>query len=228
MSAKRRRPRILAIDVGGTHVKVMHSPRSQKREFVSGPKLTAAQMVARVLELTADWHCDVVSMGYPGPVVHNRPLAEPHNLGKGWVGFDFGKALNRPIKIVNDAAMQALGSYEGGRMLFLGLGTGLGSAMIVDNMLQPMELAHLEYKHGKTFEDYLGVHGLERRGAKKWRESVRDVIKRLSAALEPDYIVIGGGNAARLKTLPPKCRLGRNENAFAGGFRLWRNPAGHD
>jgi polyphosphate glucokinase len=221
-------PRILAIDVGGTHVKVMHSPRSQKREFESGPTLTAAEMVTQVLKLTADWHCDRVSMGYPGPVVHNRPLAEPHNLGKGWVGFDFGKAFGHPVRIVNDAAMQALGGYEGGRMLFLGLGTGLGSAMIVDNVLQPMELAHLEYKHGKTFEDYLGLAGLERRGAKKWRESVADVVERLSAALEPDYIVIGGGNARKLKKLPPKCRLGDNENAFPGGFRLWSTPTGHD
>jgi len=220
-------PRILAIDVGGTHVKVMHSPRSQKREFESGPTLTAAEMVTQVLQLTADWHCDRVSMGYPGPVVHNRPLAEPHNLGRGWVGFDFGKAFGHPVRIVNDAAMQALGGYEGGRMLFLGLGTGLGSAMIVDAVLQPMELAHLEYRHGKTFEDYLGLAGLERRGAKKWRESVADVVERLSAALEPDYIVIGGGNARKLKKLPPKCRLGDNENAFPGGFRLWSTPADH-
>ena len=214
--------KILAIDVGGTHVKLMHSPHSEERAFPSGSDLTAPAMVAQVLDLTGDWDCDVISIGYPGPVIHNRPLAEPHNLGKGWVGFDFRRAFKRPVKIVNDAAMQALGSYDGGRMLFLGLGTGLGSAMIVDGLLQPMELAHLEYKHGKTFEDYLGRRGLERLGAKKWREAVAAVVERLSAALEPDYVVLGGGNAKKLKKLPPKSRLGDNENAFAGGFRLWQ------
>jgi len=227
MNVKPSRRRILAVDVGGTHVKIMRSPHSERREFVSGRALTARQMVGQVLKLAGDWEYDLVAMGYPGPVIHNRPLAEPHNLGKGWVGFDYGKAFKRPVQIVNDAAMQALGSYEGGRMLFLGLGTGLGSAMIVDGVLQPMELAHLEYRHGKTFEDYLGLEGLKRRGARKWRETVADVVERLSAALEPDYIVIGGGNAEKLTKLPPKARLGDNDNAFVGGFRLWQQAGQH-
>jgi polyphosphate glucokinase len=213
--------RILAIDVGGTHVKVMVSAASEKRAFESGPELTAAEMVAGVRGLTKDWQYDVVSIGYPGPVVHNRPLSEPHNLGPGWVGFDFKKALKKPVKIVNDAAMQALGSYKGGRMLFLGLGTGLGSAMVVDGILEPMELGHLPFKRGKTYEDYLGLAGLERLGPKKWRNKVADAVERLIAALEPDYVVIGGGNARRLKELPANVRLGDNDNAFAGGFELW-------
>lgn len=224
MTAKTAHRTILAIDVGGTHVKVMHSPRLEKREFASDDELTPRQMVTKVLDLTRDWAYDAIAIGYPGPVIHNRPLAEPHNLGAGWVGFDYGKAFKRPVRIVNDAAMQALGSYEGGRMLFLGLGTGLGSAMIVDGALQPMELAHLEYKHGKTYEDYLGLHGLQRRGLKKWRETVTEVVEQLSAALEPNYVVIGGGNAKKLKKLPPKSRLGDNDNAFTGGFRLWNEP----
>jgi polyphosphate glucokinase len=226
MSARPSR-KILAIDIGGTHVKAMLSPHSERRQFLSGPKLTAEAMVAQVVKLAADWTYDVVSVGYPGPVVHNRPLAEPHNLGKGWVGFDYKAAFTRPVKIVNDAAMQALGSYEGGRMLFLGLGTGLGSAMIVEGLLQPMELAHLEYRHGKTFEDYLGLRGLQRLGLKRWRATVAAVVERLSAAMEPDYVVIGGGNARRLKQLPPNARLGDNENAFIGGFRLWQDGKQH-
>lgn len=213
--------KILAIDIGGTHVKLMRGPRSERREFTSGPDLTAKEMVAQVLDLTKDWDYDVISIGYPGPVVHNRPLAEPHNLGKGWVGFDFKKAFKRPVRVVNDAVMQALGSYQGGRMLFLGLGTGLGSAMIIDNVVEPMELGHLDFKHGKTFEDYVGLRGLKRLGTKKWRDAVAAAVEHLTAALEPDYIVLGGGNATKLKTLPPKARLGDNENAFAGGFRLW-------
>lgn len=213
--------KILTIDVGGTHVKMMCSAGSEERKFSSGPELTAGDMVDRVRDLTKDWDYDVVSIGYPGPVVHNRPLAEPHNLGSGWVGFDFKKAFGRPVKIVNDAAMQALGSYQGGRMLFLGLGTGLGSAMIVDGLLEPMELAHLPFRHGKTFEDYLGLAGLERLGTKKWRNEVEAAVARLTAALEPDYVVIGGGNAPKLKHLPANARLGDNQNAFAGGFQLW-------
>ncbi len=219
--------RILAIDVGGTHVKVMLSAYSEERKFKSGPDLKAADAMAQVLDLTKDWQYDVVSIGYPGPVVHNRPLAEPHNLGKGWVGFDFRKAFAKPVKIINDAAMQALGSYEGGRMLFLGLGTGLGSAMIIEGVIEPMELAHLGYKHGKTFEDYLGVAGLKRLGTKKWREAVTQAVEHLSAALEPDYVVIGGGNAEKLKALPPNARLGSNDRAFAGGFRLWGEHKPH-
>ena len=219
--------KILAIDIGGSHVKVMCSPRSDTRRFDSGLELTAAEMVTQVLNLTQDWDYSVVSMGYPGPVVHNRPLTEPHNLGRGWVGFNFKKAFDRPAKIINDAAMQALGSYEGGRMLFLGLGTGLGSAMVVDGLVEPMELAHLPYKHGRTFEDYLGQRGLERLRTRKWRKEVAAVVEHLSAALEPDYVVLGGGNAPKMKELPPNTRLGENENAFLGGFRLWEKPKRH-
>jgi polyphosphate glucokinase len=212
---------ILAVDVGGTHVKVMTSKERTRREFASGPHLSAKEMVKEIKALTKDWSYDLVSVGYPGPVVHDRPLAEPHNLGKGWVGFDFRKAFGRPAKVVNDALMQALGSYQGGRMLFLGLGTGLGSAMIVDGMLEPMELGHLPYHKGETFEDYVGAKGLERLGKKKWRLEVADVVKHFVAALEPDYVVLGGGNAEKLGRLPPKARLGDNANAFKGGFKLW-------
>jgi polyphosphate glucokinase len=228
---KPRRPKrhrkILAIDVGGTHVKVMLSPRSEKREYQSGPKLTAKDMVAKVKELTKDWDYDVVSIGYPGPVLHSRPLAEPHNLGTGWVGFNFATAFKRPVKVVNDAVRKALGSYSGGRMLFLGLGTGLGSAMIIDGVIEPMELGHLPYKKGKTFEHYLGNDGITRAGVKKWRAEVAEAVERLTAALEPEYVVLGGGNAEKLKSLPPGSRLGDNENAFAGGFHLWDERAGH-
>jgi polyphosphate glucokinase len=199
----------------------MDSKDLTKREFVSGPHLSAKEMVKQVKALTADWSYDVVSIGYPGPVTHNRPLAEPHNLGRGWVGFNFAKAFGRPTQVVNDALMQALGSYEGGRMLFLGLGTGLGSAMIIDGILEPMELGHLPYRKGRTFEDYVGAAGLERLGEKKWRRRVADVVKHLVAALEPDYVVLGGGNAEKLGRLPRNARLGNNANAFKGGFKLW-------
>jgi polyphosphate glucokinase len=212
---------VLAVDVGGTHVKVMTNRGHARREFSSGPHLSAKKMVAEVKRLTKDWSYDAVSVGYPGPVAHNRPLAEPHNLGHGWVGFDFAKAFGRPTRVVNDALMQALGSYEGGRMLFLGLGTGLGSAMIVDGLAEPMELGHLPYRKGKTYEDYAGAAGLQRHGKKKWRREVADIVKRLVAALEPDYVVLGGGNAEKLGRLPRKARLGDNANAFRGGFRLW-------
>ena len=215
------RKAILAVDVGGTHVKIMDSKDLTKREFVSGPHLSAKEMVRQGKALTADWSYDVVSIGYPGPVAHNRPLAEPHNLGRGWVGFNFAKAFGRPTQVVNDALMQALGSYEGGRMLFLGLGTGLGSAMIIDGILEPMELGHLPYRKGRTFEDYVGAAGLERLGEKKWRRRVADVVKHLVAALEPDYVVLGGGNAEKLGRLPRNVRLGNNANAFKGGFKLW-------
>ncbi len=216
-----QRRKILAIDVGGTHVKVLRSGMREHRRFDSSTDLSAAEMTSKVLELTKDWDYDVVSIGYPGPVAHNRPIAEPHNLGKGWVGFDFESAFGRPVRIVNDAVMQALGSYSGGRMLFLGLGTGLGAAMIVDDAVEPMELAHLEYRHGKTFEHYLGRDGLKRMGLKKWRHMVASAVEHLAAALEPEYIVLGGGNATKMKALPPHTRLGDNENAFIGGFRLW-------
>jgi polyphosphate glucokinase len=211
---------VLVIDVGGTHVKILATGETDKREFASGPKMTAQQMVAGVKRLAQAWKYDVVSIGYPGPVLHNRPVADPKNLGRGWMGFDFKKAFARPVKVVNDAAMQALGSYKKGRMLFLGLGTGLGSTMIVDGIVEPMELAHLPYKKA-TYEDYVGERGLERLGKKKWRKHVFDVVDRLAAALEPDDIVLGGGNAKLLKELPPKCRLGDNANAFKGGFLMW-------
>jgi polyphosphate glucokinase len=220
-SAAQSRPRVLVIDVGGTHVKVLATGATEPRRFDSGPAMTPAQMVAQVKALTADWSYEVVSMGYPGLVVHGRITAEPHNLGRGWVAFDFNAALSLPIKIMNDAALQALGSYAGGRMLFLGLGTGLGSAMIVDGDLEPMELGHLPYKKGRTYEDYVGAAGLERLGKKRWRKSVIEVIGLLRAALEPDYVVLGGGNATKLRELPPGVRLGDNAHAFTGGFRLW-------
>lgn len=213
--------KILVIDVGGTHVKVLVSGANARREFESGPTLTPAQMVEGVKAITKDWKYDAVSIGFPGPVIHNHPFSEPHNLGKGWVGFNFQRAFGRPVKVINDAAMQALGSYRKGKMLFLGLGTGLGSAMVVDGTVQPMELAHLPYKKG-TFEDYAGVQALKKRGKKKWRRDVAQIIEQMIAALEPDEVVIGGGNAKKLKEMPPHCRPGDNANAFLGGFRLWK------
>src|SRR5262245_57509558 len=200
---------VLVVDVGGTHVKVLATGQNAVREFPSGPTLTAEQMVAGVKKLAEDWTEDGVTIGYPGPVINNRPLTDPWNLGPGWRGYDFEAAFKFPVKVVNDAVMQALGSYEGGKMLFLGLGTGLGSAMIVDGIVEPMELGHLPYKRG-TFEDYLGLHGYERLGKKKWRQHVADVIARLMAALEPDYVVLGGGNVKKLQKLPPGCRAGNN------------------
>jgi polyphosphate glucokinase len=217
-----KRPNILVIDVGGTHVKVLDQRHKEPVKIDSGPEMTARAMVAAVKKAVADWDFSAVSIGYPGPVLHGRPMAEPHNLGKGWVGFDFEKAFGKPIKIVNDAAMQAIGSYEGKRMLFLGLGTGLGSAAIIDGVLEPMELAHLPYKNGRVYEDYIGLRGMKRLGKKKWREHVFDIVKQLKNALEADYVVLGGGNAKALKKLPPGARLGDNANAFRGGFRLWK------
>ncbi len=211
---------VLAVDIGGSHVKAELSSGSERRAVVSGRGMTAARMVAALSELTADWHYDVVAMGYPGPVAAHRPAADPFNLGPGWKGYDFEAALGKPVRMVNDALMQAIGSYESGRMLFLGLGTGLGSAMIAENVCMPLELAHMPYRK-KTFEDYVGERGLEDRGKGRWRKSVFDVAGRLSAALLPDYIVIGGGNVDRLKELPPNCRRGNNDNAFRGGFRIW-------
>ncbi len=216
--------KILAIDVGGTHVKVLLSGEESPRKFVSGPNLTAPKMVAGVKEITKDWNCDVISMGYPAPVVRNRPLLEPFNMAKGWVRFDYQKAFGKPVKIMNDAAMQALGSYKKGKMLFLGLGTGLGTALVVDGIVEPMELGHMPYKKG-TYEDYVGLRGLEKRGKKKWRREVAKVVECLTAALEPDEVVLGGGNSKKLKELPPRCRLGDNANAFLGGFRLWDEPS---
>lgn len=211
---------VLVIDVGGTHVKLLASGQAESREFVSGPGLSATRMVTRVKKIASDWSYDVASIGYPGPVLRNRPIAEPHNLGSGWTGFDFEGALGCPVKLINDAALQALGGYNGGKMLFLGLGTGLGSTMVVDGLVEPMELGHLPYKN-KTFEDYVGQRGLEHWGKRKWRRHVEDVVARLVAALEPEDVVIGGGNVKQLKELPAGCRAGNNANAFSGGFRLW-------
>ena len=211
---------ILVIDVGGTHVKILATGQDTPREFDSGPTMTPGQMVAGVVQAAEGWAYDVVSIGYPGPVLRGKPVSEPHNLGPGWVGFDFEAALGHPVKVVNDSAMQALGSDAGGKMLFLGLGTGLGSAMIVDGVVEAMELGHLPYRK-RTYEDYVGERGLKRLGRKKWRRYVVDVVARLTAALEPDYVVLGGGNVHKLKTLPPGCRSGDNANAFLGGFHLW-------
>ncbi|MGA2371177.1 MAG: ROK family protein [Candidatus Korobacteraceae bacterium] len=215
---------ILAVDVGGTHVKILVSGQDAPRKAVSGPTMTAKQMVSAVKELAGDWKYEAVSIGYPGPVLHGSPLQEPHNLAPGWVGFDYEKAFGCPVRMVNDAAMQALGSYKGGRMLFLGLGTGLGSAMIVDGELQPMELGHLPYKK-MTYEDYVGLRGMKRFGKKKWRSYVEDVVDRLAAALGADEVVLGGGNVKCLKELPAHTRPGDNTNAFVGGFRLWEESA---
>lgn len=213
--------KVLVVDVGGTSVKIFASGQQTVRKFRSGPALTPKQMVAGVVKAAKGWTYDVVSIGYPGPVSRSTLLEEPKNLGAGWVGFDFKKAFGCPVKLINDAAMQALGSYEGGRMLFLGLGTGLGSALIADKAIMPMELAHLPYKKGRTFEDYVGLRGLERLGKTKWRRAVDDVVTRLKTALVADYVVLGGGNAKKLTQLPEGVRLGDNAHAFTGGQRLW-------
>lgn len=214
--------RVLVIDIGGTHIKVYAKGRLQPIKIDSGPAMTPESMIESVRTAVDGWQYEVVSVGYPGPVVHGKPLRDPVNLGPGWVGFDFQKAFGRPTRVINDAAMQALGHYRGGRMLFLGLGTGLGSAMIVDGMLEPMELAHLPYKNGKTYEDYIGDAALKRRGKKKWIKSVFDVVDQLKNALQADYVVLGGGNAKRLTSLPPDSFPGKNANAGTGGVRLWQ------
>jgi polyphosphate glucokinase len=225
-SREKRSEATLVIDIGGTHVKLLVSGKRTPRKFDSGPTLTPAKMVARIRTLTRDWPFDSVSIGYPGVVIHGRIMCDPKNLGRGWMRFDFHKAFGpHPVQIVNDAAMQALGSYRGGRMLFLGLGTGLGSALIVDGDLQPMELAHLPYRKGRSYEEYVGVRGLRRLGKKKWRKHVAAVVGLLRGALEPTDVVIGGGNAKKLSKLPQGVRLGDNHNAFVGGFRLWRDEA---
>jgi polyphosphate glucokinase len=211
---------VLVVDVGGSHVKVLAGGEQESRRADSGPSLTAAEMVEAAKKLAVGWTWDSVSVGVPSPVHGGRVVAEPVNLGDGWVGFDYEAAFGKPTKVANDAAMQALGSYEGGKMLFIGLGTGLGSALVANGFVQPMELGHLPYKKA-TFEDYGGNAGLEKRGKKRWREDVKDIVARLSAAIGPDYVVLGGGNAKKLDELPPNARLGGNEAAFAGGFRLW-------
>jgi polyphosphate glucokinase len=212
----------LVIDGGRNHVKLLATGQKKARKLASGPELTAEKMVADVLRAADGWKLETVSIGYPGPVRSGQPAKEPHNLGRGWMRFDFARALGRPVRMINDAAMQALGSYEGGCMLFLGLGTGLGSTLIVDDVLQPMELAHLPYRHGRSYEEYLGIKGLKRLGEKRWRVHVSKVVAQLKHALQADYVVLGGGNSKRLDAPPPDCRFGDNANAFRGGFRLWQ------
>ena len=213
--------KILVIDIGGSSIKLLATGRRTPLKLPSGPTMTPRRMVRDVLKAVADWKYDVISIGYPAPVANGKPVGEPKNLGRGWVGFDFRKAFGRPVRLINDAAMQAIGSYSGGRMLFLGLGTGLGTTLIVDGVVAPMELAHLPYRHGRTYEEYVGKAGFERMGKKKWRQSVADVTRRLGAALEVDYVVVGGGNAKLLDELPAGARFGSNGHAFVGGYRLW-------
>lgn len=222
----RRAPRrILVIDVGGTHIKFRVDGRGRIFKFPSGRKLGPARMTAKVLKRAQGVAYDAVSIGYPGLVFHGRIAAEPHNLAEGWMGFDFAEAFGKPVRIVNDAAMQAIGTYRGGRMLFLGLGTGLGATLIIDGVVEPTEIGHMPYRKGRTFEDFLGERGRRRLGTRKWRRAVADVVTHLKGALEADYVVLGGGNAARLKKLPPGARRGDNRNAFIGGVRMWRQPA---
>ena len=217
---------ILVIDIGGAHVKFRVDARGPVRKFVSGPQMSPASMTRQLLELTGNLSFDALSIGYPGLVFRGRIAAEPHNLGKGWVGFDFAKAFGKPVRVINDAAMQAIGSYRGGRMLFLGLGTGLGATLVIDGVVEPTEVGHMHYKRGRTFEDYVGERGRRRLGTRKWRRKVLDVIEHLKLALEVDYVVLGGGNAVRLKSLPQDVQLGDNRNAFIGGLRLWRRGDG--
>ena len=214
----------LVIDIGGTNVKVASTDKRVPIKIASGPTMTATQMAQQVLAATEGWKYDCISIGYPGPVVHDHPLAEPHNLAPGWIDFPYQKTFGKPIRFINDAAMQALGGYRGGRMLFLGTGTGLGSAMVFDGIVIPLELAHLPYKKGRTYEEYIGLAGLQLRGKKRWRNSVLDIIARLQAALVCDYVLLGGGNAKLMKNLPPHVFLGANSNAIEGGIRLWQNP----
>ena len=211
---------VLVLDVGGSHIKFRSTLQAQAQQFSSGPDLTPTDMVRKILAATSDWGYEVASIGYPGAVLNQRIVSEPHNLGTGWVDFDFQRALNCPVRLINDAAMQALGGYRNGKMLFLGFGTGLGSAMIVDTLIAPMELGHLPYKKG-VYEDYVGESALERMGKQKWCKHVLDIIGYFRAALEPDEILLGGGNIRHLDKLPPDCRRGDNADAFEGGFRLW-------
>ena len=215
---------VLVIDIGGAHTKLLATGQSEVLKIPSGPEFTPQRFVADVLEATKDWSYEVVSIGFPAPIIDGKPVREPKNLGAGWVGFDLTAALGRPVKLVNDATMQALGSYEGGRMLFLGLGTGLGTTLVLDSKtVVPMEAGHLPYRKGRTFEDYVGQRGLERFGRKKWRWFVADVATRLRLAFVADYVVLGGGNSRLIEELPPEARLGKNDNAFVGGFRLWED-----
>ena len=218
---------ILVVDVGGSNVKIFTSAERERRKFPSGPELTAANMVEEVKSLASDWDYDRVSIGYPGKVRRNRIVAEPVNLGRGWLDFDFATAFDCPVKLLNDAAMQALGGYRGGNMLFLGLGTGLGSTMIIDGTILAMELGHLPYRN-KTFEEYVGSAALKRLGLEKWRHNVLDVIERLRDAFEPDEILLGGGKVKKLDEMPPGCRRGQNADAFSGGLRLWSTESDAD
>jgi predicted NBD/HSP70 family sugar kinase len=215
---------VLVIDIGGSHVKALARNHEEPVKLPSGPDLTPAKMVRSIRKAVATWKYSVISIGYPGAVLHGKPVMEPRNLAPGWVGFDFKKAFGCPVTVMNDAAMQALGSYQGGRMLFLGLGTGLGSALIIDGVIESMELAHLPYRKGRTYEEYVGNAGLKRLGKKKWRRHVADVIDKLKTAFETEDVVVGGGNAKLLQTLPEGVRLGSNANAFIGGYRLWIPP----
>jgi len=214
--------KVLTIDIGGTNVKILASGQgdAEPRRFPSGPQLTPEKMVAHVKKLAADWQYEVVSIGYPGPVDRGRPTADPHNLGKGWVRFNYAGAFRRPVRIINDAAMQALGSYKSGVMLYMGLGTGFGTALVVRRILVPLEMGHLPYRNG-TYDAYLGARGLKRLGKKKWQRQVERVVAALISAIHPDDVVLGGGNVKKLKALPPGCRAGHNAYAFLGGFRLW-------
>ena len=245
MAIRRGKPRrVLVLDVGGTHVKMRIGTRGSIREFKSGRKLNAKRMVGQVLKMTSDWDYDVISVGFPGVAVHGKIAAEPHNLGTGWIGFDFHAAFAKPVRVINDAALQAVGSYRGGRMLFLGLGTGLGVTLILDGVVEPMEMGHMPYKHGRSYEAYVGERGYRRLGTKKWRKVVAQIVEQLSAVLEVDYVVLGGGNVRKLKTLPKSgsnehacpvylgsnehacpVYLGSNEHAFVGGVRLWEQSA---
>jgi len=211
---------VLVIDIGGTNVKILATGAASPRRLSSGQEMTPEKMIAGVKKLAGKWKYDVVSIGYPGLVIRGQVISEPRNLGPGWVGFNFESAFGRPVKVMNDAAMQALGSYKGGEMLFMGLGTGLGSAVVVGDVVVPMEVGHLAYKNG-TYEDYVGVIGLKRFGKKKWRRNVKFGVARLMEVLHPDDVVLGGGNAKKLKELLPGCRKGDNTNAFLGGFRMW-------
>jgi polyphosphate glucokinase len=216
--------KILVVDVGGNNVKLLATGHHVPRKVPSGPKFTPARMMAGIKETIPDWKWDVVTIGYPGVVKNGRPALEPMNLGTGWVRYNFRRAFGKPVRLINDAAMQALGSYAGGRMLFLGLGTGLGAALVLEGLVQPLEIAHLSYRSGMTYEDFLGKHGQERMGKKRWREMVHEIVGVLLPAFQVDEVVIGGGNAKQVKELPPGARLGSNKNAFAGGFRLWKDP----
>jgi len=216
--------KVLVIDVGGTNIKVSVTGRKEPIKIPSGPEMNAARMAAAVKKATAGWKYEAVSIGYPGPVVNGKPSLEPANLGAGWIRFDYKKAFGKPVRVVNDAAMQAMGSYQGGRMLFLGLGTGLGSALVADGVLEPLELAHLPYRNNRTYEDYVGLRGYKRMGRKKWQRHVEKVVAILKQGLQVDYVMLGGGNTKRLKGLPPGVRLGTNAHAILGGIRLWDAP----